>query len=163
MIRLHTTKGVIDIELDHAKAPETAANFLQYAKEGFYEGTLFHRVIPNFMVQGGGLLPSMTPKTTRPPIKNEAAAGLKNTVGSVAMARTAPPHSATSQFFINVNNNDFLDYPGRDGWGYCVFGKVIAGMEVVNAIVAVPTTSRKGHENVPVDDIVIEKVEVVGE
>ena len=163
MIRLHTTKGVIDIELDHAKAPGTAANFLQYAKEGFYEGTLFHRVIPNFMVQGGGLLPSMTAKTTRPPIKNEAVAGLKNTVGSVAMARTAAPHSATSQFFINVNNNDFLDYPGRDGWGYCVFGKVAAGMDVVNAIVAVPTTSRKGHENVPMDDIVIEKVEVVGE
>ena len=163
MIRLHTTKGIIEIELDHAKAPETAANFLQYAKEGFYEGTLLHRVIPGFMIQGGGLLPNMTPKNTRPSINNEAAAGLKNTVGSVAMARTAAPHSATSQFFINVNNNDFLDYPGRDGWGYCVFGKVAAGMDVVNAIVAVPTTSRKGHENVPMDDIVIEKVEVVGE
>ena len=145
MIRLHTTKGVIDIELDHARAPETAANFLQYAKEGFYEGTLFHRVIPGFMIQGGGLLPNMTPKKTRSPIKNEASSGLKNTVGSVAMARTSAPHSATSQFFINVNNNDFLDYPGRDGWGYCVFGKVAAGMDVVNAIVAVPTTSRKGH------------------
>ncbi len=163
MIRLHTTKGVIDIELDHANAPETAANFLQYAKDGFYEGTLFHRVIPNFMVQGGGLLPGMTEKATRPPIKNEASSGLKNTVGSVAMARKSAPHSATSQFFINVNNNDFLDYPGRDGWGYCVFAKVVAGMDVVNAIVAVPTTAKKGHENVPVDDILIEKVEVVGE
>ncbi|MFO1432236.1 MAG: peptidylprolyl isomerase [Candidatus Competibacteraceae bacterium] len=163
MIRLHTTKGVIDIELDHAKAPETAANFLQYAKDGFYEGTLFHRVIPNFMIQGGGLLPNMTPKATRPPIKNEASSGLKNTVGSVAMARTSAPHSATSQFFINVNNNDFLDYPSRDGWGYCVFGKVAAGMDVVNAIVAVPTTSKKGHENVPVDDVLIQKVEVIGE
>ena len=160
---MHTTKGVIDIELDHTKAPETAANFLQYAKDGFYEGTLFHRVIPGFMIQGGGLLPNMTPKSTRPPIKNEASSGLKNTVGSVAMARTSAPHSATSQFFINVNNNDFLDYPGRDGWGYCVFGKVVAGMDVVNAIVAVPTTSKKGHENVPVDDILIEKVEVIGE
>jgi peptidyl-prolyl cis-trans isomerase B (cyclophilin B) len=162
MIRLHTTKGVIGIELDLVKAPETAANFLQYVQEGFYEGTLFHRVIPGFMIQGGGLLPGMTPKRTRPPIKNEASSGLKNVVGSVAMARTSAPHSATSQFFINVNNNDFLNYPGRDGWGYCVFGQVVEGMEVINAIAAAPTTSRQGHENVPVDDIMIEKAEVVG-
>lgn len=163
MIRLHTTKGVIDIELDHAKAPESAANFLQYARDGFYEGTLFHRVIPGFMIQGGGMAPDMASKATRKPIKNEAANGLKNTVGSVAMARTSAPHSATSQFFINVNDNDFLNYPGQDGWGYAVFGKVTAGMDVVNAIVGAPTTSKKGHQNVPVDDILIEKVEVIGE
>jgi peptidyl-prolyl cis-trans isomerase B (cyclophilin B) len=160
MIKLHTTKGIISIELDHEKAPETAANFLQYAQDGFYEGTLFHRVIPGFMVQGGGLLPDMTQKRPRSPVKNEAANGLKNIVGSVAMARTSAPHSATSQFFINVKDNDFLDYPGQDGWGYCVFGRVMEGMEVVNAIVTAPTTSRKDHQNVPVEDVLIEKVEV---
>ncbi len=163
MIRLHTPQGVIAIELDHERAPATAANFLQYAREGFYDGTLLHRVIPGFMVQGGGLLPGMTPKATRNPIQNEAANGLKNTVGSVAMARTSAPHSATSQFFINVNDNAFLDHPGRDGWGYTVFGQVVEGMEVVTAIVNAPTTSRQGHQNVPVDDILIEKTEVIGE
>ncbi len=160
MIKLHTSHGPIGIELDHEKAPETAANFLQYAKDGFYENTLFHRVIPNFMVQGGGMTASMQDKPTRSPIKNEAANGLKNTVGSMAMARTSDPHSATAQFFINVRDNDFLDYPSRDGWGYCVFGKVISGMDVVNAIVAVPSTSKHGHENVPMEDVVIEKVEL---
>jgi peptidyl-prolyl cis-trans isomerase B (cyclophilin B) len=163
MIKLHTTKGVISIELDHAKAPETAANFLRYAREGFYEGTVFHRVIPNFMIQGGGLLPDMTQKKNQAPIQNEAKNGLKNVIGSLAMARTSAPHSATSQFFINVNDNSFLDYPGQDGWGYCVFGQVTDGMEVVNAIVGVPTTSKKGHQDVPTDDILIEKVEVIGE
>jgi peptidyl-prolyl cis-trans isomerase B (cyclophilin B) len=163
MIKLHTTRGIISIELDREKAPETVANFVQYAKDGFYEGTLFHRVIPGFMIQGGGLQPDMSQKRTRPPVKNEAANGLKNTIGSIAMARTSAPHSATSQFFINVKENDFLDYPGRDGWGYAVFGKVIEGMEVVNAIVNVATTSRKGHQNVPVEDILIEKVEVIEE
>ena len=163
MIKLHTTKGIISIELDQEKAPETAANFLQYAQDGFYKGTLFHRVIPGFMIQGGGLQPDMSQQRPRPPVKNEAANGLKNTVGSVAMARTSAPHSATSQFFINVKENDFLDYPGRDGWGYCVFGKVIDGMEVVTVIVNVPTTSKKEHQNVPVEDILIEKVEVIGE
>ncbi len=161
MIQLHTNHGVIGIELDHENAPESAANFLRYAKEGFYEGTLFHRVIPNFMVQGGGIEPGMVNKKTRVPIKNEAANGLKNVVGSLAMARTGAPHSATSQFFINVNDNAFLDYPGQDGWGYCVFGKVVDGMDVVNAIVAAPTTSKGSHENVPADDVIIEKVEVV--
>ena len=163
MINLHTTKGVIGIELDHAKAPETAANFLQYARDGFYQGTLFHRIIPGFMIQGGGIQPGLAPKRTRAPIKNEAANGLKNTVGSVAMARTSDPDSATSQFFINVKDNDFLDYPGRDGWGYCVFGRVTEGMDVVDAIVNVPTTSKSGHQNVPIDDVVIETVEVIGE
>jgi peptidyl-prolyl cis-trans isomerase B (cyclophilin B) len=161
MIELHTNHGVITIELDHENAPETAANVLRYAKEGFYEGTLFHRVIPNFMIQGGGLEPGMKNKKTRAAIKNEAANGLKNVVGSVAMARTAAPHSATAQFFINVNDNAFLDHPGQDGWGYCVFGMVTDGMDVVNAIVAAPTTSKSGHENVPVDDVIIEKVKVV--
>jgi peptidyl-prolyl cis-trans isomerase B (cyclophilin B) len=163
MINLHTHHGVISIELDHASAPATAANFLQYAREGFFEGTLFHRVIPGFMIQGGGLLPGMTQKRPRAPIQNEAANGLKNVTGSVAMARTNDPHSATSQFFINVKDNDFLDYPGQDGWGYCVFGKVVAGMDVVNAIVRTPTTSKRGHQDVPVEDVLIEKVEVIGE
>jgi peptidyl-prolyl cis-trans isomerase B (cyclophilin B) len=164
MIKLHTTKGLIGIELDHEKAPVTVANFLQYAKDGFYEGTLFHRVIPDFMIQGGGLASGMTtPKGTRGGIQNEAANGLKNTAGSVAMARTSDPHSATSQFFINVKDNDFLDHPGRDGWGYCVFGKVVEGMDVVNAIVNVPTTSKRGHQNVPIEDVVIEKVELIEE
>jgi peptidyl-prolyl cis-trans isomerase B (cyclophilin B) len=163
MIKFHTTKGLIGIELDHEKSPVTTANFLQYAKEGFYEGTLFHRVIPDFMIQGGGLESGMTPKGTRDGIQNEAANGLKNTAASVAMARTSEPHSATSQFFINVKDNDFLDYPGRDGWGYCVFGKVVEGMDVVNAIVNLPTTSKRGHQNVPIEDVVIEKVEVIEE
>jgi len=163
MIRFHTQHGTIDIELDHDKAPESAANFLQYAQDGFFNGTLFHRVIPGFMVQGGGLEPGMKPKKNRPAIKNEAANGLKNTVGTLSMARTGDPHSATSQFFINVNDNDFLDYPGQDGWGYAVFGKVVEGMDVVNHIVGVPTTSKQGHQNVPVEDVLIEKTEVLGE
>jgi peptidyl-prolyl cis-trans isomerase B (cyclophilin B) len=129
MVNLHTSHGVIGIELDHAKAPATAANFLQYARDGFYEGTLFHRVIPNFMIQGGGLEPGMTQKSTRDPIRNEADNGLKNEVGTIAMARTSDPHSATAQFFINVKDNDFLDHrgPTSQGWGYCVFGRVVAG------------------------------------
>lgn len=163
MINLHTNHGVIAVELDHEKAPKTAANFIQYAKDGFYDGTLFHRVIPGFMIQGGGLLPGMIAKRTRAPIENEAANGLKNAAGTLAMARTSDPHSATSQFFINVKDNDFLDYPGRDGWGYCVFGKVVKGMDVVNAIVTVATTSKAGHRDVPAEDVVISKVEVIRE
>lgn len=165
MINLHTSLGVISIELDHAKAPATAANFLQYARDGFYEGTLFHRVIPNFMIQGGGLEPGMSQKSTRAPIRNEADNGLKNKVGSIAMARTGDPHSATAQFFINVKDNDFLDYQSATsrGWGYCVFGRVSAGMDVVNAIVQVPTTSKQGHQDVPINDVLITKVEIVGE
>jgi peptidyl-prolyl cis-trans isomerase B (cyclophilin B) len=165
MIKLHTNQGVIGIELNHAKAPKTAANFLQYAREGFYEGTLFHRVIPNFMIQGGGLLPDMSQKRTRATIDNEANNGLANDVGSVAMARTSDPHSASSQFFINVANNTFLNHtaPTAQGWGYCVFGRVTEGMDVVNVIVGLPVTSRHGHQDVPVDDVVIERVEVIEE
>ncbi len=165
MIKLHTSLGVITVELDHARAPATAANFLQYAREGFYEGTLFHRVIPNFMIQGGGLTPDMNQKSGRAPIRNEADNGLKNRLGTVAMARTADPHSATSQFFINLKDNDFLDHrsPTSQGWGYCVFGQVVDGMDVVEAIAQAATTSRRGHQNVPVENVFIEKTEVIGE
>ncbi|HCK82065.1 MAG TPA: peptidylprolyl isomerase [Candidatus Competibacter sp.] len=165
MIKLHTTLGTIGLELDTANAPATSANFLQYARDGFYDGTLFHRVIPNFMIQGGGLEPGMTEKSTRAPIRNEADNGLKNQVGTIAMARTSDPHSATAQFFINVKNNDFLDHrsPTNQGWGYCVFGRVVEGMDVVNAIAKVPTTSRRGHQDVPVDDVAITQVEIGGE
>ncbi|MFO1371008.1 MAG: peptidylprolyl isomerase [Candidatus Competibacteraceae bacterium] len=165
MIKLHTQFGVIGIELDHAKAPATAANFLQYAREGFYDGTLFHRVIPNFVIQGGGLEPGLVQKSTRAPIRNEADNGLRNLAGTVAMARTADPHSATAQFFINLKDNDFLDHtaPTSQGWGYCVFGRVIEGQEVIAAIANAPTTARRGHQDVPVDDIVVEKTEVIDE
>lgn len=163
MIKLHTNKGTISIVLNHEKAPKSAANFLQYAKKGFFDGTLFHRVIPNFMIQGGGFTTGMAHKDTRAPIENEAKNGLKNEVGAVAMARTSDPHSASSQFFINVNDNTFLDYPGQDGWGYCVFGKVEEGMDVVNDIVKLPTTSKAGHQDVPRDDVIIESVEVTDE
>lgn len=165
MVNLHTSLGVIGIELDHASAPATTANFLQYARDGFYEGTLFHRVIPNFMIQGGGLEPGMSQKATRAPIRNEADNGLQNRVGAIAMARTSDPHSATAQFFINVKDNDFLDHrsPTSQGWGYCVFGRVVEGMDVVNAIAKVPTTSKRGHQDAPVDDVTITKVEIVGE
>jgi peptidyl-prolyl cis-trans isomerase B (cyclophilin B) len=163
MIRLTTNLGTIDLELDYTKAPKTAANFEQYVRDGHYNGTLFHRVINGFMIQGGGLLPDMSSKPTRAPIENEANNGLKNVIGSIAMARTNAPHSATSQFFINVANNGFLDHtsPTPSGWGYCVFGKVANGMEVVNTIKSRATSSRAGHQDVPVDDIVIEKAEVI--
>ncbi|WP_455204559.1 peptidylprolyl isomerase [Kaarinaea lacus] len=163
MIRMKTSLGTIDIELDHEKAPLTAQNFEQYVKDGFYDGTIFHRVIDGFMIQGGGLEPGMNNKPTHDPIKNEADNGLKNVSGSVAMARTGDPHSATAQFFINVKDNDFLDFRSADvnGWGYCVFGKVINGMDVVENIKKQPTTSKMGHQDVPVDDIVIEKAEIV--
>ncbi len=160
MIHLHTSLGIITLELDADRAPATVANFVQYARDGFYEGTLFHRVIPGFMIQGGGMGAGLAQKETRAPIANEAANGLKNTRGSIAMARTSAPHSASSQFFINVADNAFLDYPGQDGWGYCVFGKVSAGMDVVDRIVAVQTTRRGPHADVPVEDVVIEKVEI---
>lgn len=165
MIRMQTTMGAIDIELDYEKAPETAKNFEQYVRDGFYDGTLFHRVINGFMIQGGGLTQDMANKPTRDPIKNEADNGLKNLTGTLAMARTGDPHSATAQFFINVKDNDFLDFksPDRNGWGYCVFGKVVNGMDVVNKIKTQPTANKKGHQDVPVDDIIIEKAEVVEE
>ena len=160
MITLKTSLGDITLELDHEKAPKTCENFEQYVRDGHFDGTIFHRVINNFMIQGGGFLPDMKQKATRDPIENEAKNGLSNVSGSIAMARTMDPHSATAQFFINVKDNDFLDYPGQDGWGYCVFGKVTGGMDVVEAIKAVDTTNRAGHADVPVDPIVIEKAEI---
>ncbi|MCG6966549.1 MAG: peptidyl-prolyl cis-trans isomerase [Chromatiaceae bacterium] len=160
MITLKTSMGDIVIELDHEKAPKTCENFEQYVRDGHYDGTIFHRVINNFMIQGGGFMPDMMQKATREPIENEAKNGLGNVTGSIAMARTMAPHSATAQFFINVKDNGFLDYPGQDGWGYCVFGKVSAGMDVVNKMKGVETTTRAGHSDVPVEPIVIEKAEI---
>jgi peptidyl-prolyl cis-trans isomerase B (cyclophilin B) len=161
-IKLHTNFGIISLELDANKAPATVANFLRYAEEGFYSNTVFHRVIDNFMIQGGGFEPGMNQKSTMPPIKNEAANGLKNDTYTIAMARTPHPHSASSQFFINVANNDFLNYrgPEPDKFGYCVFGKVTEGTDVVDKIKKVKTGSRAGHQDVPVEDVVIQKVEV---
>jgi peptidyl-prolyl cis-trans isomerase B (cyclophilin B) len=161
MIKLTTNHGDILIELDAEKAPNTCANFEQYVRDGHYDGTLFHRVIAGFMIQGGGMNPDFSQKPTRAPIENEAKNGLKNQIGTIAMARTMQPHSATSQFFINVSNNDFLDYPGQDGWGYCVFGRVVEGMETVEAIKGVATGSRAGHQDVPMQDVIIEKAEIV--
>ena len=157
-----TSLGRIRLELYPAKAPKSVANFLQYVKDGHYNGTIFHRVIPGFMIQGGGMTPDMAQKPTRPPIPIESKNGLKNQAGSLAMARTSDPNSATAQFFINVNNNAFLDYPGQDGHGYTVFGKVIDGMDVVNKIVAVPTGNQGMHQNVPRTPVVIESMTVVG-
>jgi len=160
MITLKTNMGDIVIELNEEKAPITSENFTQYVKDGFYDGTIFHRVIDNFMVQGGGFEPGMTQKETRATIENEAKNGLSNEIGTIAMARTMDPHSASAQFFINIANNKFLDYPGQDGWGYCVFGKVTQGMDVVNKMKAVATTTRMGHQDVPEEDLVIEKAEI---
>jgi len=157
MITLKTNRGEIVLELDVEKAPKTAENFIQYVKEGHFDGTIFHRVIGNFMIQGGGFAAGMKEKSTRAPIKNEAKNGLSNLNGTIAMARTGDPHSASSQFFINVADNKFLDYPGQDGWGYCVFGKVTAGMDVVDQMKTVDTTRRMGHQDVPVEDLIIEK------
>lgn len=158
MVTLHTNFGDIVLELDAEKAPITTANFLQYVDNGFYNGTIFHRVIDGFMIQGGGFDTSMVQKDTLDEIKNEADNGLPNRVYTIAMARTSAPHSASSQFFINVANNDFLNHtaPVGSGWGYAVFGKVTAGTEVVDKIAKVATTSRKGHQDVPVDNVVIE-------
>ena len=150
--------GPVVIELDPDKAPKTVANFLRYVDDGFFDGTIFHRVIPNFMVQGGGYTqPNQDKRGQHAPIQNEAANGLKNQTGSIAMARTADPHSATSQFFINVADNRMLDHPGHDGWGYCVFGRVVAGMDVVNRIRTVKTTVNRamGENSQPVDPPVI--------
>lgn len=163
MIKLHTNFGVISIELNHEKAPKTAANFEQYVRDGFYDGTIFHRVIDNFMIQGGGFDEHMQQKPTREPIENEAANGLKNDRYTIAMARTMQPHSASAQFFINVKDNDFLNHtqPDLHGWGYAVFGKVVAGTEVVDEIKGVKTGNRAGHQDVPVDTVVINKAEIV--
>ncbi|AFL74046.1 peptidylprolyl isomerase [Thiocystis violascens] len=161
MIKFTTSHGDILVELDAEKAPKTCANFEQYVSDGHYDGTIFHRVIDGFMVQGGGMTPDFIPKPTRAPVENEAKNGLKNLTGTLAMARTMDPHSATSQFFINVADNGFLDYPGQDGWGYCVFGRVVEGMEHVEAIKGVSTGTRNGHQDVPVEDVVIEQAEIV--
>lgn len=161
-VRMQTNKGTIVLELDAEKAPETVANFIEYANSGFYDGTIFHRVIPGFMIQGGGFEPGMSQKTSREPIKNEADNGLANDLGTIAMARTPDPHSATAQFFINAKDNGFLNYTAAtsQGWGYCVFGKVTEGIEVVQDIEKVATTTRSGHQDVPQDDVIIEKVTV---
>jgi peptidyl-prolyl cis-trans isomerase B (cyclophilin B) len=163
MIKLTTSLGAITIELDADKAPKSAQNFTDYVTAGHYDNTIFHRVISGFMIQGGGFEPGMKQKPTREPIENEAANGLQNKRGTIAMARTNDPHSATAQFFINVVDNDFLDFkaPSGSGWGYCVFGKVVEGMEVVDKIRAVRTGNKGFHQDVPLDDVVIEKAEVV--
>ncbi len=159
MIELHTNFGVITLELDAAKAPDSVANFLQYVRDGHYDGTIFHRVIDGFMIQGGGFTADMAQKDTRQAIQNEAHNGLKNVAYSIAMARTPNPHSATSQFFINIDDNDFLDYvePTAQGYGYCVFGKVVGGQDIVDSIRKVRTGMRAGHQDVPVENVVIEK------
>jgi peptidyl-prolyl cis-trans isomerase B (cyclophilin B) len=157
---LTTNHGKIKIELDAEKAPKSVENFLAYVNAGHYDGTIFHRVIPGFMVQGGGFEPGMKQKPTNDPVENEAQNGLKNEPYTLAMARTSAPHSASAQFFINVKNNSFLDYPGQDGWGYCVFGKVVEGTDIVDKIEGVKTTRTGMFADVPVDDVVIEKAEV---
>lgn len=162
MITLHTTHGDIGIELDFDKAPKSAANFLQYCRDDFYSDTVFHRVINNFMIQGGGMTADLSQKPTRDPIENEADNGLKNDTGTLAMARTSDPHSATAQFFINVKDNDFLNFRAKDaqGWGYCVFGRVVEGMDVVNAIKEVATGSKGFHQDVPTETITINAVSI---
>ena len=163
-VELHIAgRGTITLELDEAKAPKTVANFLSYVKAGHYDGTVFHRVIPGFMIQGGGFAPGMSQKPTSAPVENEANNGLKNEHYTVAMARTSDPHSASAQFFINVANNDFLNHraPTAQGWGYAVFGKVVKGNDVVDAIAGVPTGRRGMHDDVPKDDVLIEKANVV--
>lgn len=163
MILFETTLGNITIELFETDAPETTANFKQYVEDGFYNGTIFHRVIDGFMIQGGGFEPGMIQKDTRDPISNEASNGLSNNRGTIAMARTMDPHSATAQFFINVADNDFLNFRSEtpDGFGYCVFGRVFDGLDVVDAIKAVETTHRAGHSDVPRDDVIINQASIV--
>jgi peptidyl-prolyl cis-trans isomerase B (cyclophilin B) len=163
MVKLHTSLGEITLELDREKAPKTVENFLQYVKDGFFDGTIFHRVIDGFMIQGGGFEPGMTQKPVRAAIENEGSNGLKNDAYTVAMARTPDPHSATAQFFINVSNNSFLNHTAKtpQGYGYAVFGKVSSGTDVVDKMKKVRTGSRAGHQDVPVDDIVITKAEIV--
>jgi len=163
MVKLHTTHGAITLELDAAKAPLTVENFLNYVRNGHFDNTIFHRVIDGFMIQGGGFEPGMKQKPTGAQIKNEADNRLANNNYTIAMARTSDPHSATAQFFINAGKNDFLNYTASSpqGWGYCVFGKVTAGTEVVDKIKGVKTGTRAGHQDVPVDDVVIQKAEVI--
>jgi peptidyl-prolyl cis-trans isomerase B (cyclophilin B) len=160
MIKMQTNLGDIHIKLDPAKAPETCANFLRYVEQGFYDGTIFHRVIKGFMIQGGGFTSDMRQKPTGTPVKNEAGNKLVNKTGTIAMARTSDPHSATAQFFINVANNDFLNHksPTPSGWGYCVFGEVSAGMDIVESITKTRTGNQGGHQDVPVTPVIIQKV-----
>jgi len=160
MIILETNMGEIHITVDAEKAPITAKNFTDYVEDGFFDGTIFHRVIPNFMIQGGGMTEDMQQKTTKANIENEAKNGLKNVKYSVAMARTMAPHSASSQFFINVADNQFLDFPGQDGWGYCVFGEVVAGQDVVDKIEKVETINLGGHSDVPGETVIITKASI---
>jgi peptidyl-prolyl cis-trans isomerase B (cyclophilin B) len=163
MIKLHTNHGVISLELDAAKAPKTAQNFIDYVTAGHYDNTVFHRVIDGFMIQGGGFEPGMKQKPTKAPIENEASNGLKNDHGTVAMARTNDPHSATAQFFINIADNEFLNFKSASGsgWGYCVFGRVVDGLDVVERIRNVKTGSSGFHQDVPSEDVVIERAELV--
>ncbi len=161
MIKFTTNHGDILIELYEEKAPVSSENFKKYVTDGHYDGTIFHRVIKGFMIQGGGFMPDMMQKATRDNIENEAKNGLSNKRGTLAMARTNEPHSASSQFFINLKDNDFLDYPGQDGWGYCVFGEVTEGMDVVDSIEQVTTGNSGGHGDVPVESVVVEKAEIV--
>lgn len=160
-VEMVTSQGKLTLALDRDKAPQTVDNFVQYARDGFYDGTIFHRVIKDFMIQGGGYTADMKKKATRDPVQNEAKNGLKNKRGSIAMARTSAPHSATAQFFINHKDNSFLDHSGQSGWGYAVFGKVTDGMEVVDAIAGQATRSSKGMGNVPKQTVVIESVRVI--
>lgn len=164
-VLMKTTHGDMVVELDAGKAPDTVENFLRYVRDGFYDGTIFHRVIDGFMIQGGGFEPDMRQKRAHGPIKNEADNALSNQSCTIAMARTSDPHSATAQFFINASDNTFLDYkaPTADGWGYCVFGKVIEGQDVVKKINSVDTASRSGHQDVPVEDVVLEQVAILDE
>ena len=163
MIKLHTNHGVISVELDVEKAPESAKNFLAYAESGHFDNTVFHRVIEGFMIQGGGFEPGMKQKPCKAPIKNEADNGLKNERYTLAMARTSDPHSATAQFFINVADNAFLDFkaPNSSGWGYCVFGKVVDGTDVVDKIRTVKTGTKGFHQDVPIEDVIIERAEII--
>jgi len=163
MVKLHTNHGTITLQLDAEKAPNTVKNFLDYVNSGFYDNTIFHRVIDSFMIQGGGFEPGMHQKKVNAPIQNEAANGLSNDIYTIAMARTNDPHSATAQFFINTKNNNFLNYssPDTQGYGYCVFGKVVEGTEVVDAIRKVKTGNSSGHQDVPKEDVIITKAEVV--
>jgi peptidyl-prolyl cis-trans isomerase B (cyclophilin B) len=163
MIILHTNHGDITLKLDHEKAPKTAANFAAYVEDGFYNGVIFHRVIDGFMIQGGGFEPGMLQKDTKDTIENEADNGLTNDTGTIAMARTMDPHSASAQFFINLSDNSFLNHTAKtsQGWGYAVFGKVVEGMDVVNKIKQVKTTSRAGHQDVPTEDVIIISAEIV--
>jgi peptidyl-prolyl cis-trans isomerase A (cyclophilin A) len=160
-LEVKTSQGTLTIELYQDKAPKTVENFLQYARDGFFNGTIFHRVIPGFMIQGGGFTPDMKQKETRAQIQNEAKNGLKNETGTLAMARTMDPHSASAQFFINLKDNSFLDYPGRDGWGYAVFGKVVQGFDIVQKIATVQTTNAGPHQNVPATPVLIESVKLL--